>query len=59
MKKKVKLIKIYEYDHGRMCELRRRLTSERGEQASFADVVRWLISMMERLDGLMEDALDD
>lgn len=56
---RVKLVKVYAGDHPKLAELRRRLTSERGEQASFADVVRWMISVVERLDGLMEDAQDD
>ena len=50
-----KLIRVYTENEPKLIELRRDLTRQKGEQASYADVVRWLI---EECDALQE-AFDD
>ncbi len=42
-----KLIRVYIDDEDNLIELRRDLTREKGEQVSFADVIKWLIATSE------------
>lgn len=45
MAKPTKIIRIYVEDERPLIELRRLLTKQRGEQATFADVIKHLIKM--------------
>lgn len=49
-----KHIRIYIEDEAKLIELRRARTRKKGEQASYADVVHWLLTCRDKSEQLLE-----
>ena len=54
MTKETKLVRVYLNDEEQLIEMRRDLTREKGEQASFADVIHWLLTCREETERWLE-----